>query len=323
MKPSLVPSSDEVSVVMPVKDGLWSVEQSLPLLLNQDAPWETEIIVIDSGSSDGTREFVLGLAEADARITMIGIEPGEFHHARTRNLGATIASGRFVVFLNGDAIPQGERWLAELVGPIASGDSGPAASYGRQVVRADADVLSLCRMAYNYGPTPRLKDAGSALSARELYAFSTVACAVDTARVSRPLFDERFPVAEDVGLSKRIIDGGGRIAYVPGAVTSHHHQYGYIEILRRYFDYSVIYERAAIFRVGTRVGGDGRRYLRTAAGILRHRPFGDTVRFALFFAASGIGVQLGRWYRRLPRWVCRALTLYDTCAIGESDGLSR
>ena len=101
---------------------------------------------------------------------------------------------------------------------------------------------------------------------------------------------------------------------------THHHRYGYLEILRRYFDYGVIYERAAIFRSGTGVRGDGRRYLRTAAGVLRRRPFADTIRFALFFGASGIGVQLGRWHRRLPRRVCRALTIYGTCPKREPDG---
>jgi rhamnosyltransferase len=331
LEPPLVPASEpadtdarartvEVSVVIPVKDGRWYLEQSLPVLLNQNAPWEIEVIIIDSGSTDGTRELVDVTAKSDSRVTMRRIEPGEFHHARTRNLGASMALGRYVVFLNGDAIPQGAHWLSKLVGPVARGDDGgPVASYGRQVARADADVLSICRMAYNYGPAPALKDVGSALSARSLYAFSTVACAIDTVRAPRPLFDERFPVAEDISLSQKIIDGGGRIAYVPGAVASHHHRYGYLEILRRYFDYGVIYERSAIFDAGTPVGGDGRRYLRTAAGVLRHRPFADTIRFALFFGASAIGVQLGRWHRRLPRMVCEALTIYGTCAFAESD----
>jgi len=311
----------DLSIVIPVKNGRWHLEQSLPLLLRQDAPWAIEIIVVDSGSTDGTREFVRATADVDSRVRMVDIEPSDFHHARTRNLGASIASGRYIVFLNGDAIPQGDRWLAELVGPVARDSRGAVASYGRQIARADADVLSICRMAFNYGPTSSLKDAASELSARSLYAFSTVACAIDTERVPRPLFDDRFPVAEDVGLSKRIIDGGGAIAYVSGAVAIHHHKYGYLEILRRYFDYGVIYERSGIFRGGTRVGGDGRRYLRTARGVLSRRPFADTIRFAVFFGASAIGVQLGRGHRRLPRMVCTVLTVYGTCAIAGSGGV--
>ena len=225
-----------------------------------------------------------------------------------------MASGRYIVFLNGDAVPEGRDWLDELVGPVArGGEARPVASYGRQVARPDADVLSSCRMAYNYGPTPTIKDADSSISARRLYAFSTVACAIDSTRAPRPLFDERFTVAEDVGLSKQIIDGGGSIAYVPGAVVRHHHRYGYLEILRRYFDYGVIYQRTAIFDARTRVGGDGWEYVRMSRKVLRRRPFTDTIRFAVFFVASAIGLQLGRSHRRLPDKLCRALTIYGTC----------
>ena len=149
----------DVSVVIPVKDGRRYLKESLPTLLHQDAPWNLEVILIDSGSTDGTVAFVRALANSDSRLTMLRIEPGQFHHARTRNFGASRATGRYVVFLNGDAVPQGADWLTELVGPIASGDPrGPVASYGRQVARADADILSLCRMAYNYGRTPAQKD---------------------------------------------------------------------------------------------------------------------------------------------------------------------
>jgi rhamnosyltransferase len=301
----------DVSVVVLAKNARQTIEPSMRAILATRSERRFEVIVIDSGSSDGTREYVQRLAAQDQRVRLVDIPSESFHHSRTRNLGATLASGRYLVFLNGDAVAIGPTWLDDLVEPVANGLV--TAAYARQAPRTSADVLSICRMSFNYGPAPLIKDMASHLSARQRYLFSTVACAIDLDRVERPLFDDRYPVAEDVVLAKRIIDDGGSIAYLPGVVVDHHHRYGYLEILRRYFDYAVTYERSGIFANDRGIGGDGRRYLASSARILRNRPFIDTLRFAAFFLASGIGVLLGRAHRFLPRLVCDRLTVYGTC----------
>ncbi len=64
------------------------------------AQGELELLVIDSGSRDGSLEIARELADE-----VIEIAPGEFGHGRTRNLGAERTSGELICFLTQDAIP--------------------------------------------------------------------------------------------------------------------------------------------------------------------------------------------------------------------------
>ena len=86
-----------VSVVIPVKDGGALLERVLGAVRAQG---EVELLVIDSGSRDGSRE----VARA-AGAELIEIPPEDFGHGRTRNLGAERASGELIAFLTQDAVP--------------------------------------------------------------------------------------------------------------------------------------------------------------------------------------------------------------------------
>ena len=88
-----------VSVVIPVKDGEERLEEVLAAVRAQG---DLELIVIDSGSRDHSREIARA-AGAD----LIEIPPEEFGHGRTRNLGAERASGDLICFLTQDAVPHG------------------------------------------------------------------------------------------------------------------------------------------------------------------------------------------------------------------------
>src|SRR5205823_6151725 len=78
-------SVTDFSVVILVKDGARYLEELLAAL-SREGP--SELLVIDSGSGDGSVE----IARA-ADVEVLEIEPHEFGHGRTRNLGAGRASG--------------------------------------------------------------------------------------------------------------------------------------------------------------------------------------------------------------------------------------
>ncbi|HWX87486.1 MAG TPA: glycosyltransferase family A protein, partial [Solirubrobacteraceae bacterium] len=86
-----------VSVVIPVKDGERYLRELLEALA-REGPSET--LVIDSGSRDRSRE----IARA-AGVEVLEIEPTEFAHGKTRNLGAERTSGELICFLTQDATP--------------------------------------------------------------------------------------------------------------------------------------------------------------------------------------------------------------------------
>jgi rhamnosyltransferase len=303
-----------IGIVILAKDEAHNLRRSLPVILSQEIGHEYEVVVIDSGSTDGSVELVAGMATDHPNLRLVQIGAHEFHHARTRNRGAELTEARYVVYLGGDAIPTSRAWLRTLAAPVLDAGS-VAAAYGRQLPRPNAGIASLCRMTYNYPDSSRVKDASASISPKERYFFSSVNCIVDRARAPDPFFDASIPVNEDVTLSRRLIEGGHAIAYVAEAAVEHSHDYSWWQIVQRYFDNAVTYQRIGIFGAGgERLGDDGARYLRIAMHQLRGRPYADLVRFAAFFACSVVGVQLGMRYRHLPAWLQRRLSAYGTAA---------
>ena len=309
-------TSPLISIVMLAKDELRHLSRSLPLIRDQEISHPYEVLVIDSGSTDGSVEFVRRAAGQDPRITLTEIAPGEFHHARTRNLGMRLARGDLVVFLGGDAVPADRGWLFNLVTPVLAGEADHiAASYGRQIPREDADLSNRIRMSFNYHDRPVVKEHGADLSRKELYFFSSVNCCIHRRLLAYevPYFDATVRVNEDITLSYRIISDNYKIVYCPDAAVIHSHNYGNREILRRYFDNAVTFSKAGIFLdQGPAVRGDSGDFLRHALHLLRGQGIGDWGRVALFLLCAATGLTLGLHYRALPPGVARRLSQYRT-----------
>ena len=86
-----------VSAVIPVKDGERYLQELLDALSREGVD---EVLVIDSGSKDRSLEIVKA-----AGVDLLEIDPAEFGHGRTRNLGAQRSSGDLICFLTQDATP--------------------------------------------------------------------------------------------------------------------------------------------------------------------------------------------------------------------------
>jgi glycosyltransferase involved in cell wall biosynthesis len=130
-----IPITQKVSIVIPVKDAGEEFEFNLRKIKWQKGIKDIELVIIDSGSQDGT-------VEISKRYTdkVFQIAPNEFHHAGTRNLGAERATGEFIVFMVQDAIPVGDRWLYRMIHPIIQGEA--SAVTPKQIPRSDADLYS-------------------------------------------------------------------------------------------------------------------------------------------------------------------------------------
>ncbi len=116
----------KVSILFLTLNGMDVVERTLDAVFRQDYPGEVEMIHIDSGSTDGTVEA----AKRHGVETRV-IDPAEFHHSRTRNLAADLASHPILVFLTQDAVPADDQWLRRLVAPFE--DPRVGGVYGKQI----------------------------------------------------------------------------------------------------------------------------------------------------------------------------------------------
>lgn len=100
-----------VSVVIPVLNGAATIGDTLASLLNQLLyPNETEIIVVDNGSSDDTPVVVRNFP-----VTLM-CEPKRGPSA-ARNRGLDAARGEVIAYLDADTLPT-RRWLVEIVAPF-------------------------------------------------------------------------------------------------------------------------------------------------------------------------------------------------------------
>jgi glycosyltransferase involved in cell wall biosynthesis len=229
----------EVSVAIPVRNGGHLLEGTLRALSAQTV--SHELIVCDSGSSDGSPE----LARAHgARV--IEIDAREFGHGRTRNLLMEHARGARVAFVTQDAEPAGERWLQELLGGFElAGDVGLV--YGPYRPRSGlgaAARLELERWFESLSPdgTARVErlSAGeraappASLIGRRGFFTDANACIAREAWRRAPFRDVGY--AEDRLLALDVLRAGYAKAYVPAAAVLHSHEYGALEQLRRSFD---------------------------------------------------------------------------------------
>ena len=299
-----------ISVVIPVKDGGRDLERCLAGIAGQQIDEDLEVVVVDSGSTDGSPDV------ARAAGAMVHeIPPEEFGHGRTRNLGVSIARGDLVAFTSQDAVAHDDHWLAHLA---VAARSGPdvAGAYGRQVPHADARPPERFFLDFLYGPTARVQrlDAGEKLTF-EATLFSNVNAAVPRSLLERYPFRDDLTMSEDQEWSRRVLRDGYTLVYEPRAVVRHSHAYTIGAAFRRFFDSGVSAQhayvdgdesRAALRRAGGRYAREELAWL-WRTGRRRWIPY--TVVYEL---GKFTGLQLGLRHERLPRALTRRLSSYPT-----------
>jgi glycosyltransferase involved in cell wall biosynthesis len=217
-------TSAGVSAVIPVKDGERYLEELLDALAQQGV---AEILVIDSGSSDRSREIA-----RSAGVELLEIEPSEFGHGATRNLGAQRTSGELICFLTQDATPQ-PGWL-DAYRHAFTLDPRVGAAYGPHLPRTDTSPMiarELDEFFTSFSPDgqPVVQGAGDPSFLSNVNACYARACWEEIG------FRE-LPYSEDQAFGADLLAAGWVKVYSPQAGVLHAHDYGPLEFMRRYFD---------------------------------------------------------------------------------------
>lgn len=316
---ALVSGHPEVSVVIPVKNAVRIIGRVLEAVTAQATPWPYEVIVIDSGSTDGTLQVIRGFES----VRLIEIPPAEFGHGRTRNMGVRIAEGRYVALLTHDAIPADESWLVKLVQPLQD-DERVAGVFGRHVAHDNASLCTQRDLDLHFAG---LREAGELLwmedeqryrddvGYRQLLHFYS-----DNNSCLRKSVWERLPYpdvdfAEDQLWAKAIIEGGYRKAYAYDAVVKHSHDFQPWETLQRSFDESKAFRNHFGYQLGGRLRDALRNGLAGARSdyrYVRSRPEGSLSQ-AWVAAGNQLAKHVGHWLgarsARIPNWLQRSISL--------------
>jgi rhamnosyltransferase len=289
-----------ISVVIPVKDGGMDLVRCLEAIARQRVCEDVEVVVVDSGSADGSVERSRQLGARVHRIP-----PHEFHHGKTRNLGAELTRGETLVFTSQDAFAASDDWLALLTAPLE--DEEVAGSYGRQLPHRDASPPERYFLDFLYGPELRRQTLTPADDLTfEATLFSNVASAIPRRTWVEFPFDEEIVMSEDQEWSRRVLRAGYALVYEPRAAVHHSHRYTLGGAFRRFFDSGASAERsyvdesaskAALWHAGVRYAQGEVAWLWTT-GQRRWIPYTAAYELAKF-----AGLQLGRRHRALPSMI--------------------
>lgn len=102
------------SIVYLTKNGGELFRRSLAAVLSQEVAFPFEVVIVDSGSTDGTVEFL-----RTQPVRLYQILPEEFNFGQTRDYAFGLTDGEFIVSISQDALPANRQWLRELLAPFA------------------------------------------------------------------------------------------------------------------------------------------------------------------------------------------------------------
>jgi glycosyltransferase involved in cell wall biosynthesis len=200
--------SPAVSVVLPTYNRAGLVVRAIRSALDQTFE-DVEVLVVDDGSTDGTRDAVLGGFGGEPRVRYLPKENGGT--ASARNHGLAHARGARIAFLDSD-----DRFLPDHLALLGAPFDAAGAN------------LAVCDALYDDGTGT---DAGTLFGDPDFRppydaaavcdgAWTLPSCTMVAGDLARRLrFDTRYRHCEDTEFLFRFFAAGGRSTFVPRVLT--------------------------------------------------------------------------------------------------------
>jgi len=212
------------SIVVPVKNGDYWLDKLFQKLLKQTLIDQTEIIVIDSGSTDNSIEII-----KQYPVKLIQIPAAEFNHGETRNVGVRESAGKYVVMTVQDAVPVSDLWLQFFLDGFL--DNNVVAVCGQQVVPHDKDknpvtwfrpINKPSITSYHFGNSEEFKQLTPERKKQVCGWDNVTACYRKDILFQIPF--RKISFAEDMQWAKDAIMAGHTLVYNGYAQVYHYHQ---------------------------------------------------------------------------------------------------
>ena len=217
----------KVSIIIPVRNGDKTLDKCLNSITNQTIKDRTEIIILDSLSTDDSRSIA---KRYGAKI--IDIPDGTFDHGLTRNVGVQHATGSLIYFTVQDAWIADENMLENMARHF--NDNEIIAVAGHQAVPHEKDKNPLLWYRPFSKPSITEKFAANkndflkmpANEQRSLIAWDdVVAMYRKTALLEQPFVQTQF--AEDWIWSYQALQKGWKIIHDSSLLVYHYHHQTY------------------------------------------------------------------------------------------------
>ncbi len=219
--------NDLISIIIPTKNEEKNIKRCLEAILKQKIQANNEIIIIDSGSTDDTvtiiKEFQI---KEKQNIKLFEILSEDFGHGKTRNMGADLANGNYLVFLNADAFPVDENWLSQLIDGFNK-ENNIAGVFSRHLPKENCHLYMVRDLKKSMPTVSYVRNRQKAL---EYMIFSTVSCMILKKIWNKYPFKDDIIIAEDQHWASQILKNNLKIGYQANSLVYHSHNYSFKEM---------------------------------------------------------------------------------------------
>ncbi len=235
-----------ISVVIPTRNAGPRFERTLEAIADQKLGEPFEVLVIDSGSVDGTLDLCRRYG-----VQVVQIPPARFGHGRTRNQAVVACRGEYIALTVQDAVPADDHWLGNLVMAL---DAAPrvAGAYSRSLPHRDASFVARQVAEYWFRRNrqrveQRISDWPSFASLP--YEAKQLQCTFNnvSSMIRRSVWHEisfrDIPFAEDLAWGYDVLRAGYSVIYEPASRVYHSHERSaWYELRRAYIESRVVGE---------------------------------------------------------------------------------
>jgi GT2 family glycosyltransferase len=213
------------SVVVAVRNEKENIKKCLEGIFSQDIKEEFEVIIADGMSADGSYEILKNL-QKQYKFTLIKNE--KINAAAGRNLGIKKAKGKYVAFIDADAIPSKD-WLSQIKKVFSEEKEEIVGAGGPDKLPEDSTEKA---KIIGYIMTSPIARGGKinpstqhSLMDEERFAEHIPTCNLCLKKQvfeDVGLFDEKFVKGQDLELNYRITKAGFKLLYSPKIQVVHY-----------------------------------------------------------------------------------------------------
>jgi len=232
------------SVIIPTYNGERTLAELLRIFERTPAKCFIEIICIDSHSTDNTVSIIKKYQKKIPRLRLYSISKSSFNHGGTRNWGARISQGEFVLFLSQDVIPKSTKMFHYFLEDFSN--RRVMAVYGKQQKDPKSPFIQQLEITRDFTVLDRYLDSSGTLLQSKfhklnlydsetfyLWYFLSNACACyRKSYILRNPFP-RLAYGEDYVVGREIIQNGFIKIYDSRVQVNHAVKYGLFEHLKK------------------------------------------------------------------------------------------
>ena len=178
-----------------------------------------EVVLVDSGSTDGTIEIA-----KRHKIRFKTINKSDFSFGYSLNVGCRFSVGDYLVFISGHCVPCNVKWLKHILAPLVNRTVDYC--YGRQIGRDTTKFSENVHFEKTFPSYDKMPQNN--------YFCNNANAAITRDCWEKCMFDESLTGLEDLQLAKRLIAAGRQVGYVSNASVYHIHDESWPQVMNRY-----------------------------------------------------------------------------------------